>query len=235
MMYQGGKTRLAKEISRHILELAEGRTRYMEPFLGSAAVMTQVAPHFEKTLGNDIQPDIIMMWQAASVGWTPPVNLSEEEYRNLKIAEPSALRGFAGFPCSFAGKWFGGFARDPKNGHNYAKAGSKSVVNRALVMKNTKFTNLDYVQLTASVTADTVVYADPPYASTLTYKGTPDFDHIRFWNTMDFWVSKGARVIVSEYTAPEHWTCIWEKVRHTSTALDNTGATAIDRLYTLGD
>ena len=42
--------------------------------------------------------------------FTFPFQLMEEEYKNLKTSEPSALRGFVGYFLSFGGKWFGGYA-----------------------------------------------------------------------------------------------------------------------------
>ena len=62
-----------------------------------------------------------------------------------------------------------------------------------------------------------VIYCDPPYRGTLGYgwvryrAGTKEtFDHDRFWD----WVRKQSQkniVYVSEYSAPDDFTCIYEK------------------------
>ena len=233
MKYQGGKTRLAKYICPLILQYGRGRSTYIEPFLGSAAIMSKVAAHFSVAIGNDIVPDIAALWSESISGtFEPPVNLSREKYQDLKNAPPSALRGFAGAGCSFAGKWFGGYASG--DNRNFAQEASKSVTNRAATMKHVRVTSLDYEDLSNHVSDRTVVYADPPYAGTTGYAGAGAFDHDRFWRVMGDWVNRGAVVLVSEYSAPENWTEVWSHERHTSTALNNTGARAVDRLFVKG-
>lgn len=54
-----------------------------------------------------------------------------------------------------------------------------------------------------------VVYADPPYAGTGKYDKR-DFDHEAFWE----WArTRGYPVYVSEYNAPDDFTCIWQKAK----------------------
>src|SRR4051812_16921362 len=167
MMYQGGKTRIAKQIAKVILSNAEGDT-YIEPFLGSAAVCSLVAPMFSKVIAADIMPDLILMWRAVvNDGWIPPEVLPAELYHELRDEPPSALRAFAGFPCSFAGKWFGGYASDPNSDRNYARAASRSIMRRAASMADVDFRLCDYRKLTPLMRPGVVVYCDPPYARTL--------------------------------------------------------------------
>lgn len=54
------------------------------------------------------------------------------------------------------------------------------------------------------VTMD-LVYADIPYAGTLDYKGLPPFDHAAFWTWAAQVAATGARMLVSEFTAPDPW------------------------------
>lgn len=230
-MYQGGKARIAKPIAEILRrEAGPGRT-YVEPFLGSAAVFHRVAPEFPAAIGADAMPDVALLWQAAARGWEPPEDLTEEHYRALRPAAPSAIRAFAGFPCSFGGKWFGGYARDPKSDRNYARAASRSIVSRAAGLRGAHILHADYRELAPYATADTVVYCDPPYAETLAYAGAGTFDSAAFWAEMTEWAHRGARVFVSEYQAPAGWTSVWSTERHTSTALDNRGKRAVDHLF----
>jgi DNA adenine methylase len=74
------------------------------------------------------------MFQKLQAGWIPPTEVSEEEYYSAKDNQENEpwLAGFIGFACSFAGKWWGGYARDGKNG-NYALRGHNSILKK---MKN---------------------------------------------------------------------------------------------------
>ena len=56
---------------------------------------------------------------------------------------------------------------------------------------------------------DDLIYLDPPYANTREYANS--FDNDKFWKWAEGEVKKGNKVIVSEYTAPKDWVCIWSK------------------------
>ena len=101
MMYLGGKSRLAKRIGAAILENTNQRGQYIEPMIGGGSVFFELAPHFQKSFGGDIQEDLILMYRALADGWVPPDTVTEEEWRELRDSPPSALRAFAGFGCSF--------------------------------------------------------------------------------------------------------------------------------------
>ncbi|YP_010677877.1 DNA methylase [Arthrobacter phage Warda] len=229
MMYQGGKTRIAKPIAE-ILKAAPGTT-YVEPFVGSAATFHLVAPSFQRAIAADAMPDLALLWTDVLNGWTPPESLSREEYDALRHAEPSALRAFAGFPCSFGGKWFGGYARDPKSDRNYARTASRSILRRAEGMRGAEILQADYRELSPLIGPGVVVYCDPPYADTTGYAGPGAFDSAEFWRTAERWARSGASVFVSEYTAPAGWREVWATERHVSTALNNRAAKATDRLF----
>ena len=65
----------------------------------------------------------------------------------------------------------------------------------------------DYCEI--EITADDVVYCDPPYANTQRYN-TKKFDSLAFWD----WVrSKPFPIFVSEYHAPDDFTPIWSKLK----------------------
>lgn len=240
MMYQGGKTKIARRIAGLIASNRENRTTYVEPFLGSAAIFSLVAPTFDRAIGTDIQTDLAMMWHHAVFrGWQAPYTLTEDEYRQYRDdPEPSPMRAFAAYPCSFAGKRFGGYARDPKSPTNeFPRRGAQSIERRAAALRSAPGAIELYVAdyrdpyIDYHVSSDTVVYCDPPYADTLQYRGADGFDHAEFWDVMRRWDARGALVLVSEYTAPDDWESILDIERHVSTALDNSGARAVDRVF----
>lgn len=172
---------------------------------------TILAPCFSEVQSSDCHVDLILMFKALKSGWVPPSALTEDEYRTLKAAEPSAVRGFAGFACSWGGKWFGGYARGngAKGARNYADESSRSLVRDASNFSNVVFALADY--RTLNILPDDVVYCDPPYAETTEYKDA--FNSAEFWGIAQKWREIGADVFISEYKAPDGWDCIWKVTR----------------------
>jgi DNA adenine methylase len=200
MRYFGGKARLAKTLGP--MMDAIGALSYWEPFCGMFNVGSQVtAPR----AASDQQEDIILLLNAVSRGWEPPSMLSEELYNTLKTTTPSAMRGFAGFGCSFGGKFFGGYARE--KGRNFAANAARSLVKLRPCIQGVTFLHGDYRAL--DVKAD-LIYCDPPYAGTVGW----GFDHEVFWD----WVrarSQDSQVLVSEYVAPPDFETVWAKAVRT--------------------
>lgn len=215
MQYVGGKFRLAKHVERLILQARGSQTAYVEPFLGGAATFSRLAPHFATARGFDVVEDLILMWEAVRDGWVPPSEVSEDEYRALRNADPSALRGFVGFGCSFGGKWFGGYGRKriaggkPATEPTLAPGAARSVMRQAAGIRHAEFGVADYRDVL--IAGSDVVYCDPPYAGTTGYTGTPPFSTDEFWHTAARWASLGATVLVSEHSAPSPWVRVWER------------------------
>jgi len=210
MRYVGGKSRIARWIRESIKPLVNGHTRYLEPFVGSGACFTELAPLFRTTVAADSHLDLILMWQAIAAGWDPPEHISREVYMELRNSEPSPLRGFVGFGASFSGKWFGGYVDTAWDAHwqrftkPYLAAAKKSVLAAAPTFRTAaSIQHTDY--RTHYVDPTTIVYCDPPYAGTLGYGGTEPFDSAAFWMQAEHWSRSGALVVVSESQAPKGW------------------------------
>lgn len=210
MYYVGGKNRLAIPLRNLIATHAPCGGTYLEPFLGGANSFAAIAPMFTRTMAGDTHPDLMLFWEAIRSGWRPPARISQAEYQRLKTAEPSALRGAAGFCCSYRGKWFGGWdgkVRWTRCDQIWRDQYTESV-NHAL----RKAGSLAAADLRHQPYWDwkpepgTVVYCDPPYADTTGYGKS--FDTARFWQVASDWAANGAHVFVSEYTAPEPWQAI---------------------------
>ena len=238
MQYMGGKSRLAKRITEAILADTSVRENYLEPFLGGGSVFSEISRHFKTSTASDGQEDLALMWRGLIFGtFTPPMELTEEEWRELRDAEPSALRGFAGYGCSFGGRFFEGYARN-KTGTNYAAQTARSLARDLEKIPRDRVQQVwhaDYRDFTPGV--GTVVYCDPPYANTKHYASKrsqlESFDSGEFWKTMDDWADAGAHVYVSEFTAPEHWEPVWHVSRSTGLGVQS-GAnyrTAVDTLF----
>ena len=238
MQYMGGKTRIAKRIAAAILDNSESRKYYLEPFVGSCSVFKEIAPNFEVSAAGDAQPDLIMMWNALVFeGWEPPKHLSHEEWIELRDLSPSPLRAFAGFNCSYAGRFFEGYARDRTGKTNFASKGRRGLLRDVEAIRRANvgaFENWIYDKW--APLPGTVIYCDPPYAGTKRYSskrsGIPQFDHERFWAKVREWERNGCEVFVSEYTAPDDFQAVYEVEKVQSTKRPEQGRDKVtERLF----
>lgn len=239
MQYMGGKAAIGRRIVQTILDDTPHRKNWFEPFVGGGNVLEHAAPHFTRSVAMDAHPDLILMWQAVADGHNPPEFISREQYTELRNAEPSALRGYAGFGASFGGKWFGGYAGD------HDRSGTRDPLTkiscRTVTRQGTGFRAHDVVfrhGLFGSLTPPpgTVVYCDPPYANTTGYS-TGGFDHGLFYKTLLAWSQNGCAVYVSEYTAPEDvpYTVIWSRDKRNVLEAGDNQRTVTENLFRIGE
>ena len=175
---------------------------------------------------SDIHNDLIVMYEALQNGWDPPENLSKEEYDQLRKLEGyGPLKAFAAFGCSFGGKEWGGYARDVRKTTSFAYTARNGLLKKKPFMKNVEFARHDYRDYAPK---NCVIYCDPPYQGTTTYK-TDKFDHQTFFD----WCKQASNtndVFVSEFNAPLGWQVVWEFERRIQVEA-TTGNVKVDRLY----
>ena len=177
-------------------------------------------------IANDVHTSLIMMWQALQNGWIPPKEVSEQEHKEAKKMSDCALKAFAGFGCSFGGKYFGGYARNSiKN--NYALSAHNSCLRKKKLFKDVTFFNKSYLDFTPK---NQLIYCDPPYKDTSRYNTTAKFDSALFWATMREW-SKDNLVFISEYQAPEDFKRVWQKEKKLSIRSKNGCEIRVERLF----
>ena len=225
MRYFGGKARLARELAA-IINRYQVRT-YHEPFCGMFNVGAEVTVPVRSAA--DTQPDLILMLKAVQAGWTGTSNVTEDDYNAVRKASPSPLRAFIGFGCSNSGKFFGGYARD-KTGRNYAANAQKSLAKLAPKIQGVKFRLQSYLDFDEPVD---LMYCDPPYDGTTGFTVGP-FNSVEFWK----WVREYSRrsiVLVSEYTAPDWATVVWQKnVRTDMNAKGGGKLSRVEKLFAVG-
>lgn len=224
MRYFGSKQRIARKLAAFMQPEITRRGAYAEPFVGGAAVLSQI--HAPLRQANDINEHLIAMWRALMAGWNPPTRLSESEYtsaRNLPIGDP--LVAFAGFGCSFGGKWFGGYARSGTR--NYAMNARNSCLKKKKGLKGVEWHSGDYRQF--HIYEGAVIYCDPPYAGTTQFSAAPAFDWLSFWDYVREAEKEGFCCFVSEYSAPPDFDCVLE----ISTKTDMHGAGRAGRVERL--
>lgn len=206
MQYLGSKRRIAAELVAIITKYRTQNQCYVEPFVGSASVISGIAG---PRVGSDSHYYLISLLQSVQSGWVPPRTVTEVLYNSVK-AHPEdyspALVGFIGFACSFAGKWFAGFARNTRS-YNYAAGGCNTLLKLAPLIQDVQFVHSDYASL--HIPCGSLIYCDPPYRDTTKYSA--DIDHNAFWDWCVDKAQSGHTVLVSEYAAPPEFVEVWRK------------------------
>lgn len=224
MRYLGGKSRIAKELARIIVPHIQDT--YAEPFIGGLAIAKEIALQVDHPITmylSDIHPDLILLYQAMQNEWIPPEFVSEEMYKEYRHKEPSALRGFIGFGCSFGGKWYGGYAR--YQNRNFASESIRNLISCFELFKQHTiiFTHQSY----ADVQESSVTYCDPPYRNTTEYSMQFNYNIYNSWL-----LQRKGIVFCSEYTQP-YGTIVYEKEKRTEVNKDNRAVFNTERLYKL--
>ena len=210
MRYFGGKVRVSNELSTFLNSQLKENQPFVDLFCGSCNIITKIDSN-RLRIANDKHKYLIAMWKELQNGWTPPTNLSEEEYQYIKNnkEEKMYLSGFVGFGCSFAGKWFGGYCKSEDR--NYCLNAKRSCEKKISFLKDVQFFNEDYSNV--YIPTGSLVYCDIPYKNTTPYckKEVGIFDHEKFYE----WVrcnSDKYEIYISEYkeNIPEDFEIIWE-------------------------
>ena len=174
-------------------------------------------------IGCDIHKQLIALLQHAQEHEEDlPERILEEEYKtvqNNKENYPDWYLGLVGFCASFGAKYFGGYARDSKsdNSGKWSAGAIKNLKKQLPQIKEVKFRNARFQDLPLDKIKGYVIYCDIPYRGTTKYQ-TEDFPYEEFYE----WVKAASVnnvVLISEYSMPEEFTCIWQK--ETKTLLDS--------------
>ena len=205
MKYLGSKNKIAKYLLPIILKDRKPDQYYVEPFMGGGNMIDKVDG---LRIGNDINYYLIEMWKALQNGWIPPDTVTEEDYnyyRKCQDLEDPAMVAFVGFLCSFAGKWFAGYARDAEN-NNYAARGKRALLKQLPFLQSVNLFSTTYDKL--EIPPNSIIYCDPPYMNTTGYRDS--MDHDKFWQWCRDKYRDGHQVFISEYNAPADFICLLE-------------------------
>lgn len=197
MRYMGGKAKIAGLVAHEAVQIMERYqlNTFVDLFAGSCNVISKV-PGSYRRIANDIDRAIMVTMRAASTGFIFPIELSREEYTQIRDDgdEGDPMYGFAAYGCSFAGKRWGGYAADSSK-RCYASEASKSLFRKRKLLEGVKFNWGDYRDLT--IPRHALIYCDIPYHGTTGYAGVAGkFDHDQFYK----WVTdQQTPVLISEY------------------------------------
>ncbi len=228
MKYIGSKARVAADIVAILQGYINtyGIKSYIEPFVGGFNVIDKI--DCENRLGNDIDPLVCELVETCrqspellDVVSTP----TREHYYDVrdngcKYAPwyRAAVLLFASYNARVYGGCYGATAttKDGKT-RNYFEESKANFARQIPSLGGILVGCCDYRDLRISPRVKTLIYCDPPYAEGIGY--VKAFDTAEFWDWCRQRTSDGHIVIVSEYSAPDDFTCIWQK--ETKTHLNN--------------
>lgn len=230
MKYMGSKTRIAKSILPIMLSSRKEGQWWVEPFVGGGNMIDKVTGN---RLGADVNPYVIqaLIDIRDNVDKLPRNNLefTEDDYKQLRLSDDYPHKGYAGFALSYGGKWLGGWCRDGAGRRDYVREAYSNALTQSGKLKGVVLKQSKYQEL--EIPYNSIIYCDPPYQDTTSYKDS--FDHEQFWDWCRNMYRYGHTVFVSEYNAPDDFTCIWE-TKITSSLTKNTGGkVGHERLFTL--
>lgn len=129
MQYFGGKAKIAKYIVPYLEGVRRKGQVYVEPFVGGANIVSKMSGERK---AYDLNKYLIAMYKGVQSGYDLPHYITEEDYKYIKEHkdENKILTGFVGFGCSFAGKWFGGYARGHGGKLGYADTSKRSLLKK---------------------------------------------------------------------------------------------------------
>lgn len=229
MRYLGGKSRIAGEL---VEQMAPAHyARVWEPFCGGANVSLALAwQGAKKLVCSDSHQALITLYQAVMAGWQPPRMTAEGYELARALSDDDPIKAFAGYGCSFGGKWFGGLARDERRDYGEESARALARLRAHSVLE---FERYDFLEEPADreLAKGLLIYCDPPYRDTTGYAGVPAFDHELFWRRCFDWAHSGAAVFVSEFAAPEldGIAEVWQKER--ANQVGENKRTVTERLF----
>ena len=221
MKYIGSKNKIAKELAPIIQSYIDVNTvGYLEPFVGGANMIDKIS--HPNLIGCDIHPQLIaVLTKARDDVNNIPDEISEDLYlevKNNKENYEDWFVGLVGFCATFGAKYFGGYARSPKDNRNMPAEGIRNLKRQAPKLKGIEFKCSHFLDIPTDNLKGYVIYCDIPYRNTTSYK-TEKFPYEAFYK----WAKEMSvhnTVLISEYTMPEGFECIWEKRIHTPLSRD---------------
>ncbi|MCP4056999.1 MAG: DNA adenine methylase [Pseudoalteromonas sp.] len=214
MKYMGSKNRIAKHILPIILKDRKEGQWYVEPFVGGANMIDKVE---NPRIGNDNNMDLVNLLIGLREGWLPKESYTKQEYLSAQRGEnPCAVEtGYISINCSYSGKYWGRFAgksNTAKGERDYTNEAYKNVVKQAPLLRGIDFREDDYMSL--SVPDKSIIYCDIPYKGTYSEiegYGRLKFCHVEFFQWAREQATKGHKVFISEYQAPDDFVCVWQQ------------------------
>ena len=237
MKYMGGKSKIAKYILQIILDGRRKEQWYIEPFCGGLGT-------FDKVTGNRLACDnnkyLIAMWQGLQQNKERPIYITKELYSdartefnnktNIKFSDFEI--GWIGWMASFNGRFFDGGYSGTVGKRDYINEQIRNTEKQIPLIKGAVFESGDYRETSMFYPDNSIIYCDIPYKGTKQYATSKSFDYDSFYNWCRNMKHFGHRVFISEYDAPNDFTCVWEK-EVTNSMNSTITYRPTERLYTI--
>jgi DNA adenine methylase len=228
MAYLGGKSKAAEHILYVLNHPVFNAYDYIEPFCGYCHILRRVE-HKKSYMISDNNKYLIALLKHVQKTKNKHPTITKSEYDELKSNPDSdPLRAaYAAFCYSYNGKYFGGYTTTYKN-RNYPKERKRyyDQLHDNPVFHEASISNRDYTHY-ANV-KNKLIYCDPPYEGTTEYHS--EFNSSKFWDTIRK-LSKHNYVFVSEYNAPDDFTCITQHVKRNSIAGRGATRKRIEKVF----
>ena len=199
--YIGSKAKIANDIVPIIQRYIDEHNikQYIEPFVGGFNIIDKIKCEYR--LGNDIDPLVCELVEACreNPALLDKLNTpSRAEYYDVRDNPDK-------YPC-----WYRAAAvtKDGKT-RNYFNEARENFRRQLPALRNILVGCCDYRELRLPERERVLVYCDPPYSDGIGYGGGK-FDTAQFWEWCRTQTAAGHIVIVSEYTAPDDFVCIWQ-------------------------
>lgn len=228
MVYQGSKSRVAKEICPIIQKAIDESNcdTFVDAFVGGANLIQHIK--CENRIGYDINPYLIALLNNLDKIPNFEVPISKEEYdicraewRSAQLTHPDWYIGAVGYIASFGGRFYdGGYAKDvpasdPKR-HEHRNR-KNNILKQTPELIGYKFEVKDFFSLDCT---NAIIYCDPPYNGTKPYP-YDNYDKDTFWNKVRE-LSEYNQVFISELNAPNDFKMVWHKKIKNTVGLNNS-------------
>jgi len=221
--YVGSKNKLRKELIPIIQSYIDNNNIniYIEPFVGGANVIDKIK--CVNKIGIDSHKYLIALLNHIKDNKLIIRTITEKQYQDVRLNKQNYndwIVGLVGFCATYGAKWFGGYARgfkaDKLTPRNHSNEGIRNLEKQAPNLKNIKFITGDFEVANEYVYSNCVIYCDIPYKDSTKYSGNNSFNYDRFYNWCREKVKQGHIVLVSEYSMPDDFKCIWSKEHETT-------------------
>jgi len=240
----GSKNRIANSILPIILKDRNVNDYFVDVFAGGMNLIDKVKG---KRIANDKNKYLISMWQGLKDNRNRPYTISRDLYNcardvykgretryEHKMNIDDFMIGWIGFMASYNGRFFdGGYSGHcvGKTKRDYISESIRNTEKQIKLLEDVILTNLDYKDIKFKHN-NCVIYCDPPYKDTKQYDVSKNFNHHEFWNWCRDLAVNGHKVFISEYNAPDDFTCVWEK-EVSNTISKEIKFKAVEKLFTL--
>lgn len=239
MVYQGSKNRLAKYIVPILQEYIDNNniTLFIDCFCGGANIVDKIQCPIR--IASDFNEDLIALLKYAQLDNTlaiaPPL-CDFEHYSEVRANKNTnkynkEYVALIGYCASYGGRYFdGGYGRDAKGERSVYTERLANLKLQAPKLQGIQFYKKDYKEYLDLNIKNALIYCDPPYRNTKQYT-KQSIDYEEFYNFCRE-MSKDNIVVISEYSMPEDFVCIWEKERKVLQKSNRIqGEKAIEKLF----